>query len=65
VEKSPKNNVAKIYCTKCDSIFESRKKFEKHLDSHHSGISCEVCPIDTVFFKIADFFKRKSSRNLE
>jgi hypothetical protein len=35
------------------------------LDTHNSGVTCEVCPIDTVFFKIADFLKRKSSRNWE
>jgi hypothetical protein len=65
VEKFTKNNITKIYCSKCDLIFESRKKFEKHLDTHNSGVTCEVCPIDTVFFKIADFLKRKSSRNWE
>ncbi|PIW31643.1 MAG: hypothetical protein COW27_06185 [Nitrosopumilales archaeon CG15_BIG_FIL_POST_REV_8_21_14_020_37_12] len=65
MERSPKNKITKVYCSKCDSIFESRKKFEKHLDLHTRGIVCEICPIDTMFFKITNFFKRSFSRNLE
>ena len=61
----PKNNVTKVYCSKCNSVFESRKKFEKHLDEHTSGVSCEACPIDTAISKITGLFKRKSSHNLE
>lgn len=64
VEDPSKNNVTKVYCTKCDSVFESRKKFEKHLDEH-TGVSCEVCPIDTAISKFTGLFKRKSSHNLE
>ncbi|MDH3192637.1 MAG: hypothetical protein OEM18_08130 [Nitrosopumilus sp.] len=65
MEKLPKNNPAKVYCSRCDSVFESRKKFEKHLEKHNSGISCETCPIDTVISKLVNLFKRKSSHNLE
>ncbi len=65
MEKYSKNNVTKVYCTRCDFVFESRAKFEKHLEKHSSNISCEVCPIDTVLSKFASLFKRKSSRNLE
>ena len=59
-----KNNVTKIYCERCDSIFESREKFEKHFDNH-SSIHVETCPIDTALSKFAGLFKRKSENNLE
>jgi hypothetical protein len=65
VNKPSKNNVTKVYCVTCDLIFESREKFEKHLDSHSSKVVCEVCPIDTVIAKFVNMFKRNSSRNLE
>lgn len=65
MKKLSKHNVAKVYCTKCDLIFESREKFEKHFDRHSSSVACEVCPIDTVISKFVNIFKRKSSRNLE
>ncbi len=65
MNKSSKNNVTKVYCAKCDLIFESREKFEKHFDRHSSKVTCEVCPIDTVISKFMNMFKRKSSRNLE
>ncbi|MCV0400397.1 MAG: hypothetical protein K5777_00235 [Nitrosopumilus sp.] len=65
MKKSSKNNIAKVYCEKCDLILESREKFEKHLASHSSSITCEVCPIDTAIAKFVNLFKRKSSRNLE
>ena len=65
VKKPLKNNVSKIYCEKCDLVLESRKFFDKHLESHSSGIVCEVCPIDTVIAKFVNLFKRQSSRNLE
>ncbi len=66
VEKKPsKNNVTKVYCDKCNLIFESREKFEKHFDRHSSSVTCEVCPIDTAISKFVNIFKRKPSRNLE
>ena len=65
MEKSSKSNVAKVYCEKCDLVFESREKFENHFDSHSSNIVCEICPIDTAIAKFVNLFKRKSSRNLE
>ena len=64
MEKLSKNNITKVYCEKCDLIFQSREKFEKHLDSHSSNTN-EVCPIDTVLSKFVNLFKRNSSRNLE
>ncbi len=65
MKKYAKNNITKVYCTRCDLIFESREKFEKHLDKHSSNVTREVCPIDIVLSKFASLFKRKSSRNLE
>ena len=65
MKRSLKNNVNKVYCEKCDLIFESRKRFEKHLDGHSSNTVCETCPIDTAIAKFVNLFKRKSSRNLE
>jgi len=59
------DGVTKVYCEKCDLVFKSREKFEKHLANHSSNVSCEVCPIDTVIARFLDLFKRKSSRNLE
>ena len=60
-----RNNVNKIYCEKCDLIFNSRIKYEKHFDSHSSKVTCETCPIDTVIAKFVNIFRKKSSRNLE
>jgi len=65
VNKPSKNKVTKVYCAKCDIIFKSREKFEKHFDRHSSKVTCEVCPIDTVISKFVNMFKRNSSRNLE
>jgi hypothetical protein len=65
VVKSDKNNVSKVYCTRCDLIFDSRKAFEKHLDKHSYNPLCETCPIDIAISKFVNLFKRKSSHNLE
>ncbi|MDH5463495.1 MAG: hypothetical protein OEY17_04635 [Nitrosopumilus sp.] len=63
--KKDGDRVTKVYCEKCDLVFKSREKFEKHLVGHSSTVACEVCPVDTVIAKFFDLFKRKSSRNLE
>jgi len=60
-----KNNIAKVYCEKCDLIFNSRKTFEKHLVEHSSLIKCEICPIDIAISKFVNIFKKKFSHNLE
>jgi len=65
MKKPSKNNVTKVYCEKCDLIFESHEKFDTHFDTHSSNIACEICPIDTAIAKFVNLFKRKSSRNLE
>ena len=63
--KKSGDGVAKVYCEKCNLVFKSREKFEKHFVSHSSNIACEMCPVDTAIAKFLDLFKRKSSRNLE
>jgi len=65
MKKSSRNNVDKVYCEKCDLVFESRGRFEKHLDEHSSNIACETCPVDAAIAKFVNLFKRKSSHNLE
>jgi len=57
MEKS-RENINKIYCEKCDSVFDSRKKFEKHFDIHSSVVSCESCPLDTAIQKLVNLFRR-------
>lgn len=57
-KSSTRENVSKIYCEKCDEIFDSREKYERHT-LKHSGVSCESCPIDMILEKIISFFKRK------
>ncbi len=53
-----RQDVAKVYCEKCDAVFDSRKKYERHLD-RHSGVSCESCPLDTAVEKLSRLFRRK------
>ena len=65
VVKPSKNNITKVYCTKCDLIFDSRKTFEKHLTKHSSNVLYEACPIDIIVSKFVNLFKRKSPHNLE
>ena len=65
VVKLTKNNSLKVYCTKCDLVFDSRKTFEKHLIKHSSNVLSETCPIDTAIAKLLNILKRKSSQNLE
>ena len=58
MDKSPgKENVTKIYCEKCDQIFNSKQKYDDHSSKHSSVVSCESCPIDTVLGKIIGLFK--------
>ena len=65
MKKLTKKNVTKVYCSKCDLIFETREKFENHFDTHNSGVVCETCPVDTVIEKFVNLFRRKSHNNLE
>lgn len=65
MEKTSNRKVTKVYCEKCDLVFESRDRFEKHLRSHSSNLTCEICPIDTAIAKFTSLFKRKSPSNLE
>jgi len=65
VVKSSENNVRKVYCTRCDTVFDSRKLFETHLIKHSSTVLCEICPIDIAISKFVNLFRKKSSHNLE
>jgi len=65
VEKSRKQNVTKVYCSKCDLVFDSREKFENHLQRHSTNFECETCPIDTVISKFVNLFRRNPHNNLE
>ena len=55
---SNRENVSKIYCEKCDEVFDSKQKYDKHSSRHSTGVYCEPCPIDTVLGKIIEFFKK-------
>ena len=54
-----KDNISKIYCEKCDTVFDSKKKYEAHSFKHSSGVSCESCPLDIAVEKIVNLFKRR------
>jgi hypothetical protein len=59
MDESPgKEKMSKIYCEKCDEIFNSKQQYDKHYSKHSSGVSCESCPLDTVLGKIIGLFKR-------
>ena len=57
-KSSSRENVSKIYCEKCEKIFNSREKYDVHYSEHSSGVSCESCPLDMVLGKIIGLFKR-------
>ncbi len=57
-KSSTRENVSKIYCEKCDKIFNSSEKYDAHYPEHSSVISCESCPLDIVLGKIIGLFKR-------
>ena len=59
-DSSDSHDISKVYCEKCDGVFTSQKKYEKHLDEH-AGVSCESCPLDVIVEKLAKFFRKKSS----
>ncbi len=59
MDEPPKNSSTKVYCSKCDMIFGSRKKFQNHLDSHSSDAYCEQCPIDTAIAKLVRLFRSR------
>ena len=65
MEKTEKHHVRKVYCSKCDLLFNSREKFDKHFERHSSSTFDESCPVDTVIGKFVNLFKRKSRNNLE
>jgi RNase P subunit RPR2 len=54
-----KDDISKIYCEKCDTVFYSKKKYEAHYSKHSSGVSCDSCPLDIAVEKIVNLFKRR------
>ena len=55
---------AKVYCTHCDRVFDSRKQYDLHVAELSSyggsgGASCESCPLDTAVSKLLGLFRRK------
>jgi len=53
-----RQDTSKIYCEKCDAVFVSRTKYERHLD-RHSGSSCESCPLDAAVERLIDLFRKR------
>lgn len=53
-----KNNI-KVYCPKCDVVFDSREEFNRHLPDHSSAVGCETCPIDAAISKLISLFKKR------
>jgi hypothetical protein len=47
-KSSTRENVSKIYCEKCDKIFNSREKYDVHYSEHSSGVSCESYRVNHV-----------------
>jgi uncharacterized C2H2 Zn-finger protein len=54
-----KQNITKVYCEKCNIVFDSRTEYDKHYDKHSGGMICESCPLDTAISKLIGFFKNK------
>ena len=54
-----KDDISKIYCEKCDTIFDSKKKYQAHSSKHSSGVLCDSCPIDIAVEKIVNLFRRR------
>ena len=50
--------MTKVYCEKCNDVFGSREKFDRHVESVHGESGCDVCIIDAALSKIAGFFKK-------
>ena len=55
-----KENVSKVYCEKCDIVFDSKAKYEKHYDEHTGGVVSESCPLDIAVSKILSLFRKKN-----
>ena len=58
-EYSKRTKVTKVYCDKCNCVFDSKEKFDLHCNEHSSlAIYCESCPLDVALEKIKNLFKR-------
>jgi uncharacterized C2H2 Zn-finger protein len=53
-----RSNVSKVYCDKCDIVFDSQDEFDKHNEKHSGVMASESCPIDTMISKFARLFKK-------
>lgn len=60
VDFDRKENISKVYCERCDVVFDSRVEYEKHYDKHTGGVVYESCPLDTAVSKILGLFKKKN-----
>ena len=58
-DSTKKERVSKVYCEKCDSVFDSQQKYDEHYSKHSSGVSCESCPLDMAVEKILSLFKKR------
>lgn len=47
----------KIYCDKCDRVFDSKDEYSRHVERHAGG--GESCPIDSAISRILGVFKRR------
>lgn len=58
--------VSKVYCDRCDAVFDSRSKYERHLERHSGGggssAPCDECPLDTAISRVLGLFKRGGRR---
>ncbi len=57
-DSTKKETASKIYCEKCETVFDSKKKYDAHYSKHDSNVYCESCPIDVAVSKIVNLFKR-------
>ena len=55
-----KANISKIYCEKCDTVYDSQEEYDEHFEKHTGGVGCEECPLDTLVQKFVNLFKRKN-----
>jgi len=58
MDKFTKKTISKIYCEKCNTVFDSKKKFEEH-KHNDSQVTGESCPLDSTIQKFVNLFRRK------
>lgn len=55
-----RNSASKVYCEKCDTVFSSRRDYDRHYQKHSGGVACESCPIDSLVSRVARLFRKGS-----